>query len=92
MSLKIENFEKFRRFVTSFETTNKKGYLEKNTLVGMGYPGFEVQGDLKIFKDSNINVTEFFGTAKHLKKFVSVFRIHGRCGIPNGSQLCQSSC
>ena len=51
MSSKTEKFETYRGFVMSFEASNKKGYSRKNTWVTMGYPGFEVQGDLQILKE-----------------------------------------
>ena len=50
VSLKTKNFETFRRFVMSFETSYIKRYFGKNNWVGMGYPGFEVHGDVKILK------------------------------------------
>ena len=46
MSLKIENFEIFWKFVRLLI----KKLFGKNTWVGMGYPGLKVQGDLKILK------------------------------------------
>ena len=50
MSLKTKNLETFWMFLMTFEISNKKGYLGKNTQVGIGYLGFEVQGYLKILK------------------------------------------
>ena len=47
LSLKTENFDTYMRLVVSFQTSNKKGYKWKNNWVGMGYLGFEVEGNQK---------------------------------------------